>query len=248
MRRTSSATRSYLHQLAEPVPHPTALLTPRRPAEHGASARSALDAIPPILDSISEPHLEAATPHLQIANPAPHKGRRQTSPPPALPVEVSTRHQLTTASDSASHFASNTANTSRRDKRTARTSSGADDALPRPHDATRESPSGPEPLALQNNAAPRSEDRTQSFAHTPSTTARIASNASAQAEPNRIARDESSPGIRVHIGTVEVRTATPVPDPKPAPAIDRRAHTGRSGIAAQPLSRGLAWSHGLVQG
>jgi hypothetical protein len=236
MRRTSSATRSYLHQLAEPVPHPTALLTPRRPAEHGASARSALDAIPPILDSISEPHLEAATPHLQIANPAPHKGRRQTPPPSALPVEVSTQRQLTTA------------NTSRRDKRTARTSSGADDALPRPHDATRESPSAPEPLALQNNAGYRSEDRGQSLAVTPSTTARIASNASAQAEPNRIARDESSPGIRVHIGTVEVRTATPVPDPKPAPAIDRRAHTGRSGIAAQPLSRGLAWSHGLVQG
>jgi hypothetical protein len=238
MKRSSSATRSYLHQLAEPVPHPAALLTPRRPPERGTSAHSALEAIPPILDSISD----------TLAGDAPHARRAQTAHSRALSVDAFTQPQPTTEPDNSWQPASSASTATRRDKRTISTTLAGDEPLLRLHNTTRESPSPREPLALQENAAPQNEDRKKSFTHSPSATARIASKASTDAEPNHIARDQNSRGIRVHIGTVEVRTAAPVREPKPAPAIDRNFRTGRSGVAAEPLSRGLAWSHGLVQG
>jgi hypothetical protein len=247
MKRSPSATRSYLRQLAEPVPHPAALLTPRRPAERGASTRSALDAIPPIFDSISDTPARDTAPRLQLPARSSHARGEQTPRSRALPVDASTQPQPTEP-DNSWQPASRTSTAARRDKRITSTTLAGDEPLPRPHSTTRESPSSREPLALQENAAPHNEDRKKSFTHTPSATGRIASKASAHAEPNHIARDQSSRGIRVHIGTVEVRTAVPVRESKPAPAIDRNFRSGRSGVAAEPLSRGLAWSHGLVQG
>jgi hypothetical protein len=238
MKGSSSATRSYLHQLAEPVPQPAVLLTPQRPIERGASPHSALDAIPSILDSISDPLAE----HHQITTGSTHARRAQT--PRSRTLSVSTQPQPGTEPDNSWQPASNSSTTARR----ASTTLAGDEALQRPDNTTRETLSSRETQALQDKAAPRSEDRRQIFAHAPSAIARIDSNASAHDDPNHIARDQSRRGIRVHIGTVEVRSAAPVREPKPAPAIDRGTRTGRSGVAAEPLSRGLAWSHGLVQG
>jgi hypothetical protein len=242
MKGSSSATRSYLHQLAEPVPHSAALLTPRRAAERGASLHSALDAIPPILDSISDPLAEAAAPHHQITTGSTYARRAQT--PRSRALSVSTQPQPGTEAENSSQPASGTSTAARR----ASTTLAGDESLRRPDNAMREIRSSRETQVLQDKAAPHSEDRGQFFAHAPSATARIAANASGHADPNHIARDQSRRGIRVHIGTVEVRSAAPVREPKPAPAIDRSTRTGRSGAAAEPLSRGLAWSHGLVQG
>jgi hypothetical protein len=241
MKGSSSATRSYLHQLAEPVPQPAALLTPRRPTERGAT-HSALDAIPPILDSISDPLAEAAAPHHQITAGSTHAGRAQT--PRSRALFVSTQPQPGTEADNFSQTTSSTSTAARR----ASTTLAGDEALQRPDNTTRETLSSRETQALEDKAALQSGDSKQFFAHASSATARMAAKASAHADPNPIARDQSRRGIRVHIGTVEVRTAAPVREPKPAPAIDRSTRTGRSGVAAEPLSRGLAWSHGLVQG
>ena len=50
----------------------------------------------------------------------------------------------------------------------------------------------------------------------------------------------------LHIGTVEVRTRpAPAPVPTPAPA---RVQRGAPAVPQSPLSRGLAWRYGLVQG
>ncbi len=247
MKRSPSATRSYLQQLADPIPQPAALLIPRRPAERGASPQSAFDAIPTILDSVSDPRAEAVTPRYQAANAARQKEEAQTSNSRALPIDLFRERAFAAQSDIDSESAPNAAKTARPQKRTVSTMPSTDEALPRPHTMIQENPSSREPLSLQDNAVPQSEDRKQSFTETPSTTARIASKASAHAEPNLTARDQSNSGIRVHIGTIEIRAAAPVREPKPAPAIDRSVRTGRPGVA-EPLSRGLAWSYGLVQG
>jgi hypothetical protein len=67
---------------------------------------------------------------------------------------------------------------------------------------------------------------------------------------DRSERDQTGRGVEVHIGTIEVRVAAPAPAP-PQPIVTRRrdpiSSTGRP-AHAEPLSRGLAWSHGLVQG
>jgi hypothetical protein len=243
MKGSSSATRSYLHQLAEPVPQPAALLTPRRPTERGAT-HSALDAIPPILDSISDPLAEAPAPHHQMAAGGTRARRAQTLRSRALSVDAATQPHFGTGADNSSLTASGTWTAARR----ASTTLAADEVLQRPDNTTRDTLSSRETHALQDNAALQSGDSKQFFAHASSATARMAAKASALDDPNHIARDQSRRGIRVHIGTVEVRTAAPVREPKPAPAIDRSTRTDRSGVAAEPLSRGLAWSHGLVQG
>ena len=104
------------------------------------------------------------------------------------------------------------------------------------------------PLPCENNATPRNEDLKESITHIPPRAAHITAKASAYTESNHIVRDQSGRGSRVHIGTVEVRTTPPAREPKHAPAIDRNFRTGRSDGAFERLSRGLAWSHGLVQG
>ena len=72
-----------------------------------------------------------------------------------------------------------------------------------------------------------------------------------QAEPAR--RQPPSPAApmpntgsaapRIHIGTVEVRSAAPPPAPVPPPTAARSTPP-----AAAPISRGYAWRFGLVQG
>jgi hypothetical protein len=51
----------------------------------------------------------------------------------------------------------------------------------------------------------------------------------------------SAPAPRIHIGTVEVRSAAPPPAPTPPTAAAPR-------MDATPISRGYAWRFGLIQG
>jgi hypothetical protein len=169
---------------------------------------------------------------------------RRAQTPRSRALSASTQPQPGTEADNFSQPASSTSTAARR----VSTTLAGDEALQRPDNTTRETLSSRETQALQDRAALQSGDRRQFFAHAPSATARVAAKASAHADPNPIARDQSRRDIRVHIGSVEVRSAAPARESKPVPAIDRSARTGRSGVAAEPLSRGLAWSHGLVQG
>jgi hypothetical protein len=73
-------------------------------------------------------------------------------------------------------------------------------------------------------------------------TARMGREPQMQQPPGKSA---AAQGPRVHIGTIEIRTAIPQPPVPPAERIvERRAPAG----APQRLARGLAWRYGLVQG
>jgi len=56
-------------------------------------------------------------------------------------------------------------------------------------------------------------------------------------------RNDAAPAPRVHIGTVEVRSAAPMLPPR---ATQRAAAAPRTDAA--PIARGYAWRFGLVQG
>jgi hypothetical protein len=246
MKRSPSAPQSYLHRLAEPVPQPTALLTTRPPASPGQSVR---EAIPPIVDSISEPI--TATPAQREAVPRTILTRRvQTFPGdatnhPASGFEhVAINVRPLTEINSSTSVTSDTPITAQRGQRTAFSKLTTDKVRPYRNSATRENLAAI-PETPENNATSKSEDPRQNFTHAPATATYNAAAVSGRTEPIPIAREKVS---RVHIGTVEVRTAAPVREPQPTPAIDRRSLAGRSALAAEPLSRPLAWSHGLVQG
>jgi hypothetical protein len=81
-----------------------------------------------------------------------------------------------------------------------------------------------------------------------------ASNIAAQEFFPKIAAGEesrTSAGVRVHIGTLEIRAVLPTPPSRPAPvlpSVKPENRAARSRIAGEPLTRGLVWSYGLVQG
>jgi hypothetical protein len=249
VKRSPSATHSYLHRLAEPVPPRTALLTTHGPAYRGQSVR---EAIPPILDSVSDP---VTSPQ---ASPRTIRTRRmQTPPSQAFPVDVSNRpanssaraatdaNPLAEAHSSAS-VASDTPIAAQRGGQTIVATLTSDKVRPDLINVARESLAAvPEAFTSEKDTSSKSEDPRQSHTDTPTTATHNAAAVSSRKEQNANGRDKVS---RVHIGTVEVRTAAPVREPQPAPAIDRRFLAGRSALAAEPLSRPLAWSHGLVQG
>lgn len=68
--------------------------------------------------------------------------------------------------------------------------------------------------------------------------------------PKTVRGPEAMPGSSVHIGMVEVRTQPAPLVPSTAQAPPPRATPPRASAAAtpSPLSRGLAWRYGLVQG
>ena len=243
MKRSSSTTRSYLHRLAEPVPQHAALLTPHRTAYRG---QSALEAVPPILDSISDSIARATTPRPATSRTILTR-RVQTPPPQTSPIDDSAR--LPAETNHSAHLDNGTPITAQGARQTDLGTLAPDKIRPHPTNTTQEDSAAVfEALTPENSASSESEDRKQTSTHTPSSTKNIAPTASSRTEPVPVARDQSSRGSRVHIGTVEVRIAAPAREPQPPPAIHRSAHIGRSGLAAEPLSRPLAWSHGLVQG
>jgi hypothetical protein len=232
MKRKSTTPRSFLRQLAEPIPRAAAPLIPRRPAaERGAATRSSLDATPPIVDVTETKDTPAAEPqHTQAANSIAKR----------LP--------------------------SRRTKKNARSES----SQVNPTISAPEVHAQPAKQSSENAAETIFQSAMREYTSTqtqmPSTAAQEnthlqsvpAHSVSAEAIspllptlPQTDAKTERRPDISVRIGTIEVRVPAPTTrTPKPAPAAlnPRNTHQAVPSRASEPLSRSLAWSHGLVQG
>jgi len=69
-----------------------------------------------------------------------------------------------------------------------------------------------------------------------------------RALPGKGSEASASNRPRVHIGTVEIRSAISAPVPPPAPPPRTAESRMARAAASEPLARGLAWSFGLVQG
>ena len=249
MKGPSAAERSYLHQLVAPLPHPAELLHARRPIARGPG--SILDAIPTVIDSVEAfaEHAgapDSATEVPSLRNPSPQTSHnlasnvfssvRSSSAPPDALDEV-------TSAPVAPAFAA------------ARPASAFSNAEEVPQSAA-------PPSSMRQHSAPNSETpRQRSTRSSPEPQFASASRLPTFAVPPSVrlassftppdARANRSRGFKVHIGTVEVRLAAP-PAPPPPPSANLHqdpilSHTGRP-AHAEPLSRGLAWSHGLVQG
>lgn len=232
MKRKSAAPRSFLRQLAEPVPRTAAPLIPRRPvAERGAATRSSIDAIPQIIDVTEAKNTLAAETHASqpAGSIATHVSSRR--------AKTSTRSRSsqddTTASEPvvlASPIKQYSAHASAAalQPNTRRPNSKRTEGLP---------------AAKQENAQLHSVLAHSASAQGPSTFSPIP-------QQTRVKTDRR-PSVSVHIGTIEVRIPAPptrIAQSAPAAHDSRKANSAVPGRASEPLSRSLAWSHGLVQG
>lgn len=253
MKRSTSAPRSYLHRLAEPAPPRTALLTTRHPAFLGQSVR---EAIPPIIDSISE---------VVTANPAGRQApprtipttRAQTSTAKSFPVDASDHSadrpaQISTNAhpaadlDSSTPVVHNRSITGQRGRQTVFDTLTTDSLHHHPSQTANEDLAAQSEFRIQeNSASPKRDAARRNSASEAATFEHITPPVAVRTGPIPVARDQ---GTHIHIGSVEVRTTAPVREPQPAPRDNRRSHIGREALAAEPLARPLAWSHGLVQG
>ena len=233
MNRKSVTPRSFLRQLAEPIPRTAAPLIPRRPAaERGAATRSGLDAIPQILDVTERKDTVAAEPQAtQPANSAAGRLRPRR-----------TKHERTIR-----NLPSQPNN-----QRICGGRSAREVSLPRMHpDAILQS-TRREHTTTQSKTPSAS---TQEIAHLQPVLAHsVSAQATSPLSPTpsqTTGKSERRPDISVHIGTIEVRVpAPPARGPQPAPAAlsPRNTQHAAPSRAAEPLSRSLAWNHGLVQG
>ena len=236
MKRPSSAPSSYLHQLAAPLPHPAVLLHARHPVTRGVS--SVLDAIPHVVDFVdSADSVENSSPR----NPSPQ------TPHAAPPSVLSSVHSTIAAPDVHGKATSLPVIPAPAAARPSAASSDAED-VPQP--------AAPRSRLRQRSAAPQPSTRLDPEPASRLSTASLRPSLAEPSSPRLAspsapyAEAKRSRGVQVHIGTVEVRLAAP-PSLPPPPANRHRdpipSHTGRP-AHAEPLSRGLAWSHGLVQG
>lgn len=232
MNRKSLTPRSFLRQLAEPIPRTAAPLIPRRPAaERGAATRSGLDAIPQILDVTERKDTVAAEPQAtQPANSAAGRLRPRRT-------KTSAGSEISPVNPTTSAFAvdAQPANQS---------SADAPDAILQ---STRR-----EHTTTQSKTPSAA---TQEIAHLQPVLAHsVSAQATSPLSPTpsqTTGKSERRPDISVHIGTIEVRVpAPPARGPQPAPAAlsPRNTQHPAPSRAAEPLSRSLAWNHGLVQG
>ena len=257
MKRKSTTPRSFLRQLAEPVPRTAAPLIPRGPTtERGAATRSSLDAIPQIVDVTETKNTLAAEPqHTRaagsIARPLPPRRTKtsarsensQVDKTTSTPAEHGQHAGLSSANAADTILQSTTREYTSTQTNTPRTATQKD-AQPESvvaHSVSTQAASSLSPT--QENAQLQSV-----LAH--SLSARATSPPSGT-PPQSTAKTEKRPDISVHIGTIEVRVpAPPTRTLHPAPAALNARNTQRavSSRASEPLSRSLAWSHGLVQG
>jgi hypothetical protein len=230
--RQSAAPRSFLRQLAEPIPRAAAPLIPRRPAtERGAATRSSLDAIPQIIDVTETQDSGASEPqHAQSAS--------------SIARRVPQRRTKTSIRFEGSQVESTTSTPAVHTQPAKQPSASAAETILQ--SAMREH-------ARTQTKSPSSAN--QEDAHLQSVLAHPVSTQAASplspTPPQTTAKTEQRRGVSVHIGTIEVRVPPPPPrTPQPAPAAPdpRNAKNAASGRTSEPLSRGLAWSHGLVQG
>jgi hypothetical protein len=232
MKHKSATPRSYLRRLAEPMPRTAVPLMHRRPAiERGAATRSSLDAIPPILD-VTEAINTFAT-ELQPTQAA------SSSAKPVAP-----RRSKTSARPDLSHSFTITGESAVRVRPTKQSSASLPEAvLPnttREHTTTQtKTPFA----AIQENAQLQPV---------------LGHSASAQptpplslAPPQTTAKSERRQDISVHIGTIEVRVPAPptrIAERAPAALNPRNIQHAVPSRASEPLSRGLTWMQGLIQG
>jgi hypothetical protein len=214
------------------------LVHARRPTERGAG--SVLDAIPPIVESWDS--VETFDDHTGTPDSSAETSR-QRKPSPQTP-----RDALSNVLSSArsTHFADV------QDEATSLPVAPASAARP----ATVSSHAADVPQSGASRGAHRQSSAPIREASTGLDPERQVSTATLR--PSSLGLDSSSArhaeakrgrDVQVHIGTVEVRLVAP-PSPPPPPNRQRDpipSHTGGP-AHAEPLSRGLAWSHGLVQG
>lgn len=232
-----TAPRSFLRQLAEPMPAAAAHLTPPRPTSRGAVSHAL---IPTMIDSTSDARLPSTkildatgTPGPFAAGPRATQRSKPTAP--AQPIEVSRpieANTLRAPSARQNHPASS---------RTAHETHSNDSIL-------------------QSTLRDRTTAKTTTHPATPNTAAlestRTYATSSQPASPlsqtfPQPTKSERRPDISIHIGTIEVRVPPPPARTPPAPtALNSRSaqRASASSRAAEPLARSLAWSHGLVQG
>ena len=206
-RRSSSPTsRSYLHQLAMPLPSQAKVLTPHRPhSERGP--RNVLDSIPPIIESLlPDPFNDSPD-----SSPTHRSGTTRTSRASASSEspEASTRTKESQPDQTASHSSSR-------------------------------SPHPPVILSKESPSANRIPETLTPLLPTPSSQREYTTS-------NPAPSTRTQP-VEIHIGTVEVRLPAPPPPPDPKPVLRDLNSVHSPARPARPISRGITWTFGLVQG
>jgi hypothetical protein len=258
MKRKSTTPRSFLRQLAEPVPRTAAPLIPRRPvAERGAATRSSLDAIPQIIDVTETKNTQAAEPqHTQaagsIARRSPSRRTRTSARSESSQVDDTATGIPAVHGPHAGPSSANAADTILQSTMRESTSAQTKTPTTAAHEGDQSQSVLPHSISTQATSpvSPTQENAQLQSVLAHSRSAHAASPPS-PAPPQSTAKTGKRPDISVHIGTIEVRVpAPPTRTPQPAPAALKARNTQHavSSRASESISRSLAWSHGLVQG
>jgi hypothetical protein len=257
MKRPTTGARSYLRQLAEPIPRSSTALIPRRPGvERGVTGRHDFAGMPQILDTVDNPGAHASQ---QAAGMPSHRLRPGDLRNETLALRLGTEAEAT-ATLGTRHLTATSATTRHTDLSSSPITQSGDSSTP--GNTTQEKLTEPKALGKKDTAPHHSKigNRTGDASEQPSsakptdirsTAALISSIDVARAEPMGAAYQRRDAAVQVHIGTVEVRVSSPpAREPQSTRAIDppRSSRKVTHGQAVESLARGLAWSHGLVQG
>jgi hypothetical protein len=233
MTRRSAGSRSFLRQIAEPIPRAAAPLVSRgRATGRGAAAPSTLELIPRILE-VNETTEETAPNDrstVRSFTPSPTTQEEPRMATSSLPSTLQPNAGAAASARRHQETESSAARTTHTVKSAAQSS---------PHES---------PPAYKHRSARRQVTTPDSFVQ------ELASQPNRAITPSQViaSQPEHRSGTRVHIGTIEVRIPPP-PAPTPQRAIKTDEAASRRGYGApgrptEPLARGLAWSHGLIQG
>jgi hypothetical protein len=232
-----AGSRSFLRQIAEPIPRAVAPLVSRgRATGRRVAEESTLDLMPRILE-VNETTEDAA--------PNNRNSAHSFTPP------TTTQGEPRTATSSLPSTLQSNAGTDSSARRRRETESSAARTTHSVEPAAQSSPHESPPAYKQRSA----QDSARRQVTTPdSFVQELASQPNRAITPSQViaSQPEHRSGTRVHIGTIEVRIPPP-PAPTPHPAVKTTDAASRRGYGApgrptEPLARGLAWSHGLIQG
>lgn len=233
MKSRSSSHRSYLQQLAEPIPRASAPLLPRTPVN--GRGKTSQSFIPAMVDSVNRTSSESPVSPVQTASrKTAGPGARTSRLQPLRTASFPSRSQTTHAQPPDSLIAETVLTPAS----SPRIASEATGIRPTPESLAAMLPSRkPQPEASPSTQ-PNQFATTSLLSPVP------------PLSTHALPRPQSRRDIKVHIGTIEVRVPPPPSrKPQPASAVDRGIRTASSSrTAAAPLARGLGWSHGLVQG
>lgn len=232
MKSRSSSQRSYLQQLAEPIPRASAPLLPRKPVN--GRGKTSQSFIPAMVDSVNRTSVEPSASPVQSASRK-TAGPARTSRLQPLRTASFTSHSQTPHAQPPDSLISETVLTAASSPRLASEATGI-----------RLTPESLAAMLPSRKPQPEASPSTQPNQFATTSLLSPVPPPSTHALP----RPQSRRDIKVHIGTIEVRVPpSPSRKPQPASAIDRGIRTASgSRTPAAPLARGLGWSHGLVQG